>query len=125
MRSFASNAFVGLVRVSKISHPCFLAVEISERTMLKSCAPASERNPPDIFCLSFIMRASRSASVSVNGTAGSDRKRKTSGFRVCSRNKRLLAAQAFPGGGDQGWLRLMKCETSGQNGIIISVNQRE
>src|SRR6516165_12359545 len=41
--------------------PCFLAVEMKERMTAKSVAPAMQRKPPEIFCLTFIMRASRSA----------------------------------------------------------------
>jgi hypothetical protein len=39
-------------------HPCFFAVEMSERMTLKSSAPSMERKPPDIFWRSFIIRAS-------------------------------------------------------------------
>ena len=41
--------------------PCFLAVAMNERMVAKSVAPAMQRKPPEIFCLTFIMRASRSA----------------------------------------------------------------
>lgn len=41
--------------------PCFLAVPIIVRITAKSAAPSSERKPPEIFCLSFIIRPSRSA----------------------------------------------------------------
>jgi hypothetical protein len=40
---------------------CFLAVAMNERMVAKSVAPAMQRKPPEIFCLTFIMRASRSA----------------------------------------------------------------
>jgi hypothetical protein len=39
----------------------FLAVAMNERMVAKSVAPAMQRKPPEIFCLTFIMRASRSA----------------------------------------------------------------
>jgi hypothetical protein len=42
-----------LVSVWRISQPCFLALESSERMTLKSVAPCCERKPPDIFCRSF------------------------------------------------------------------------
>jgi hypothetical protein len=41
--------------------PCFLAVAMNERMVAKSVASAMEQKPPEIFCLTFIMRASRSA----------------------------------------------------------------
>jgi hypothetical protein len=44
-----------------IFQPCFLAVERKDQMVAKSLAPSSERNPPEIFCRSFIMRTSRSA----------------------------------------------------------------
>ena len=45
----------------RMFHFCFLAVEIAPRTIAKSSAPDRERKPPEIFCRSFIIRASRSA----------------------------------------------------------------
>ena len=42
-----------------MSHPCFLAVDMNERMTAKSAAEASQRKPPEIFCLTFIMRPSR------------------------------------------------------------------
>ena len=36
-------------KVCRISHPCFLAVESSERITAKSIAPSMERKPPEIF----------------------------------------------------------------------------
>ena len=47
-------------------HPCFLAVDRTERITAKSLAPSSERKPPEIFCRSFIIRPSRSARLLVN-----------------------------------------------------------
>jgi hypothetical protein len=44
-----------------MSHPCFLAVDMNERMTAKSAAEASQRKPPEIFCLTYIMRPSRSA----------------------------------------------------------------
>ena len=41
--------------------PCFLAVEMKPRTVAKSSAPFWLRKPPEIFCLTFIMRPSCSA----------------------------------------------------------------
>ena len=61
-------------------HPCFLAVDRTERITAKSLAPSSEWKPPEIFCRSFIIRPSRSARLLVNGTSGSARKRSTSGL---------------------------------------------
>ena len=47
-RDFAR--FLGsAVKASMIFQPCFLAVERKERTVAKSLAPSSERNPPEIF----------------------------------------------------------------------------
>ena len=43
--------------------PCFLAVEMRERITAKSRAPSCDRKPPEIFCRTFIMRPSRSASL--------------------------------------------------------------
>src|SRR5271166_2843317 len=50
----------------------------TERMTAKSFAPSSDRNPPEIFCRSFIILPSRSARLLVNGTRGSVRKRSTS-----------------------------------------------
>jgi hypothetical protein len=36
--------------------PCFLAVEMKERMSAKSVAASRHRNPPEIFCLTFIIR---------------------------------------------------------------------
>ena len=69
--------------------PCFLAVETKERMSAKSIAPSNERNPPEIFCRSFIMRPSRSASLLVKGTLGSCRKRNVSALRMAKRERRL------------------------------------
>ena len=55
----------------------------------KSIAPASDRNPPEIFCRSFIIRPSCSAKLLVKGTLGSVRKRSTSGLRSRNRSRRL------------------------------------
>jgi hypothetical protein len=38
-----------LASARKISQPCFLAVEMSDRMVLKSSAPSMERKPPDIW----------------------------------------------------------------------------
>lgn len=48
-------------RASMMFQRCFLAVETKERMSAKSIAPCNDRNPPEIFCRSFIMRPSRSA----------------------------------------------------------------
>src|SRR5208283_1743693 len=81
------------VRASRIFQPCFLAVAMNERRTAKSVAPSSERKPPEIFCRSFIMRPSRSASLLVNGTVGSCRKRSVSSRRVTNLNSRLCPAR--------------------------------
>ena len=70
-------------------HPCFLAVERTERMTAKSLAPSSDRKPPEIFCRNFIIRASRSARLLVKGTCGSVRKRSTSCLWVLRRSSRL------------------------------------
>src|SRR6266436_9689311 len=85
----ARDGVSGCMRVARISHPCFLAVEMAARMSAKSSAAASERNPPEIFCRSFIMRTSRSAWLLVNGTSGSLRKRNTSSLRSLRRTRRL------------------------------------
>ena len=61
------------MRVSSTVHPWFLAVAISDRITAKSLAPCSERNPPEIFYLSFIIRASGlpARPVLMKGTRGS------------------------------------------------------
>ena len=71
------------------SQPCFFAVDMTERRVAKSSAPPVERKPPEIFCLAFIMRASRSPWLLEKGTAGSWRKRKASDLRVWNRKRRL------------------------------------
>ena len=53
---------------SKIFQPCFRAVEIKPRIRTNIFAPSSVLKPPDIFCLHFIIRTSRSAWLLVNGT---------------------------------------------------------
>src|SRR6516162_4014780 len=58
----ASVNFSGsCMRVLRIFHPCFLLVESTDRMIAKSSALVLTRNPPEIFCRSFIMRASPSA----------------------------------------------------------------
>ena len=47
--------------------PCFFAVEMKERMAAKSVAPSWQRKPPEIFCLTFIMRTSRSAWLLLKG----------------------------------------------------------
>ena len=63
------------VRASMTLQPCFLAAEMKERMLAKSSAPSVERKPGRrlfwIFWRSFIMRSSRSASLLVKGTVGS------------------------------------------------------
>lgn len=49
----------------------FIGQEVNPRIRATFSAPCVERKPPGIFCLHFIMRKSRSASLFVNGTAGS------------------------------------------------------
>jgi hypothetical protein len=64
----SANRRVGLeVKVCNKFQPCFLAVERTVRMTAKSFAPHSERNPPEIFWRSFIMRPSRSARLLVKG----------------------------------------------------------
>src|SRR5271168_5177800 len=69
-RREAATSGIGRRSASMILHPCFLAVERKERIVAKSAAPSEERKPPEIFCRSFIMRPSRSASLLLKGTAG-------------------------------------------------------
>ena len=52
-------------------NPCFRTVLINLLIRANCSAPWKVRKPPDIFCLHFIIRKSRSASLLVNGTAGS------------------------------------------------------
>lgn len=49
--------------------------------MAKSFAPSRERNPPEIFRRSFVMRPWRAASLFVKGAAGSRGKRSASSLR--------------------------------------------
>src|SRR5208282_673035 len=49
------------MRLWMTPQPRFLAVPMSVRIAAKSFAPWSERKQPEIFCLSFIIRPSRSA----------------------------------------------------------------
>src|ERR1700759_3118619 len=79
----------GAVRVSRMFHPRFRAVETTERLQAKVLAPAMVRKPPEIFVLTFIMRRSRSPRLLVKGTLKSWRKRRTSSLNWCSRFNRL------------------------------------
>src|ERR1700728_3018623 len=88
-RSSAIRRTGSPISVWRISQPCFLAVERTDRTAAKSFAPSSERKPPEIFFRSFIIRPSRSARLLVNGTRGLVRNRSTSGLRTLRRNSRL------------------------------------
>lgn len=63
---------------SKRLRPRLDAVERKERILANETAKSKERKPPEIFCLHFIIRKSRSAWLLVNGTSGSVRNRKTS-----------------------------------------------
>ncbi len=47
--------------------PCFRAVDSTLRSVAKSCAPCADRNPPEIFMRSFIIRRSCSAWLFVKG----------------------------------------------------------
>ena len=86
----SANRRVGLeVKVCSIFQPCFLAVERTVRMTAKSFALHSDRNPPEIFWRSFIIRPSRSARLLVKGTMGSVRNRSTSSRRVLRRSSRL------------------------------------
>ena len=66
-----------------MSRPCFCAVAMMVRRMANSAAPFAERKPPEIFCLSFIMRRARPASLSVKGTSGPVRKRRVASLHAC------------------------------------------
>jgi len=76
-------------RVCRTFQPCFLAVEMTVRLMTKVFAPSSDRKPPEIFCLTLIMRPSCSAWLLVQGTSGLGRKLRTSSLRVLRGSKRL------------------------------------
>ena len=89
MRSLVSKLSGDSVRVSTTFQPCFLAVPMTERRMANSLAPWQERNPPEIFCRSFIMRAACSARLLVKGMRGSVRKRNTSSLRSLKRISKL------------------------------------
>src|SRR5215472_11566030 len=88
--------------------PCFSAVEMKERMTAKSVAPTMQRKPPEIFCLTFIMRASRSA-LAADAKAGLvhvlDR---CAGHEVAHRDDEVLqaggASPAHPGDGRGGQL---------------------
>src|ERR1700722_2233370 len=84
----------GAVRVSRMFHPCFRAVETTERRRVNVLAPAIVRKPPEIFILTFIMRRSRSPRLLVKGTLKSWRKRRTSRLNWCSRFKRLCPGRS-------------------------------
>ena len=73
-------------------HPCLRAVSTVLRRMANSLAPASVRKLPEIFCLTFSGRMSRSARLLVAGTDGSRRKR-----RVPALKSRSLMARLWPG----------------------------
>src|SRR5450755_3496029 len=61
MRREFTRTFGSWAMAWMMFQPCFLAVAMNERMVAKSVAPAMQRKPPEIFCLTFIMRASRSA----------------------------------------------------------------
>jgi hypothetical protein len=61
VRNALVRIWVSCMRAWMTFHPCFLAVEMKERMMAKSKAPSRLRKLPEIFCLTFIMRTSRSA----------------------------------------------------------------
>ncbi len=90
-----------LIKVSSKLHPCFLAVARADRIVAKSLAPSSDRNPPDTFCVTFIILPSCSARLLVNGTVGSVRKRSTSCLRLRRRSSRLWPSR----GGRARWSR--------------------
>src|ERR1700730_6636843 len=75
------NSSGSCMSVLRIFQLCFLAVESTDRMTTKSSALSWARNPPEIFCRSFIMRASASAWLLVKGTLGSCRNRNTSLLR--------------------------------------------
>ena len=75
--------------------PCLRAVDSTLRSVAKSCAPCSERNPPEIFIRSFIIRKSCSAWLFVNGTLSSLRNRNTDSRLALSRNARFCPGRRF------------------------------
>ena len=108
-------------------HPCFLAVESTDRITAKSLAPCSERKPPEIFCRSFIIRPSRSARLLVNGTRGSARKRSTSGLWRAETQQQVVAdtsrrPTARSGLGQRG-LRFMEGQAIRDNGVVTPLDQ--
>jgi len=100
-----------LIKVSSKLHPCFLAVERTDRIVAKSSAPCSDRKPPETFCWTFIILPSCSAKLLVNGTVGSVRKRSTSCLRVRRRSSKLWPTRrgcrprlpGLPSGGCASW----------------------
>ena len=81
-----SNPAAMLTRVVKMFHCCLRAVEITPHRVAKTSAPFLEREPPEIFMRTFIMRMSCSARLLVKNTAKSCAKRSTSLLK--SRNQR-------------------------------------
>ena len=95
----------------------------------KSFAPSSERNPPEIFCRSFIIRPSRSARLLVNGTRGSVRKRSTSFCGEYEAQQQVVADASWrpavqPGLGQRG-LRLVEHQAIGDDGLVTPFDQRD
>jgi hypothetical protein len=67
----------GALNASRTFQPCFRAVSAVPRRMTKMRAPSLVRKQPEIFILTLAIRPPCSATLLVNGTAGSCRNRRT------------------------------------------------
>ena len=78
---------------------CFLSGEQQARMVTKLWAPWKERKVPMILSLTLGILTSRSESLLVKGTCGSERKRRTSSSLSSRRARRLtlLVCGVFPG----------------------------
>src|ERR1700738_3971423 len=123
------NSSGSCMSVLRIFQLCFLAVESTDRMTTKSSALSWARNPPEIFCRSFIMRASASAWLLVKGTLGSCRNRNTSLLGWCrAREEVRPAASRLPAatlGAAQRRQRLMKGEPLRHDGVVTPLDARD
>ena len=91
-----------------MERPCVRAVDRQLRTAQNSSAPCKERKQPDTFCLTFIMRRSRSARLLSKGTAKLRMKCSTAwrsrSRRLRSRRAGASATRRLPG--RVGWGRM-------------------
>ena len=82
-------------RDTRAFNPNWRAVAMRRRSIAQSVAPSAERKLPEMVCLRFITRISRSARVFVAGTLRWWRTTRVSSRSACTRRSRLCRSEKF------------------------------